>query len=275
MALDAWTLPAPNIRSMLVPDEGYVLVEADLSGADLQVVAWDAAPDRDTRLKQRLRAGEDIHGANARWLFGEDTPVRELHTNGMSFRDCAKRAVHAGDYDTTARTLASAISISQATAQAYLDWWCLEENPEIGAWKARIKRDLWSRKMPTIRNAFGFRRMYTDRPDRLLGQALAWIAQSTVSLVINHALVRIDLELCEGSNWGCHLLGTTNSQQCHESLQVHDSILLQAPAEVWPDIAPAILERMAVQVPYPDPLVISSELKWSPHDWGHMEKWNG
>lgn len=257
---------------MLVPDPGYVLVEADLSGADLQVVAWDAGA---SRLKSRLRAGEDIHSANARWLFGPDCPVREAHVNGMSFRDCAKRAVHAGDYDTTARTLASAIAIPVKTAESYLDWWCNEENPEIGQWKKRIRQTIWQRRMPVIHNAFGFRRMYTDRPDRLLGQALAWIAQSTVSLVINHALIRIDAELCEGSNWGCQLLGTVSTGDIHESLQVHDSILLQAPQEVWPDVAEAILERMAVPVPYEgDPLVIPSELKWSPHNWGSMSKWH-
>lgn len=274
MALDVWTLPPPNIRSILVPDPGYVLVEADLSGADLQVVAWDASPSADTALKRRLRAKEDIHSANARWLFGPDCPVRELHTNGMSFRDCAKRAVHAGDYDTTPRTLAQTISIPLVKAEAYLDYWCNEANPEIGQWKRSIRQTIWSRKMPVIHNAFGFRRMYTDRPDRLLGQALAWIAQSTVSLVINHALIRIDAELCEGSNWGCQLLGTYCSD-AHAHLQVHDSIVLQAPREVWPAVADAVLERMAVVVPYPDPLVIPSELKWSPTDWGHMEKWNG
>ena len=271
MALDAWTLPPPNVRSMLIPDEGYVFIEADLSGADLQVVAWDSGA---SRMKDRLRAGDDIHSANAHRLFPSVTQVRQLHVTGMSFRDCAKRAVHAADYDTTPRTLASAISISQKAAEAYLRWWCEEENPEIGAWKKRIRQGLWARKMPVIHNAFGFRRMYTDQPDRLLGQALAWIAQSTVSLVINHALLRIDAELCEGSNWGCQLLGLASTGDIHESLQVHDSILLQAPLAVWPDVAPAILERMSVEVPYEnDPLVIPSELKWSPTDWGSMRKW--
>jgi len=271
MALDAWTLPPPNIRSVIRPDPGYVLVEADLSGADLQVVAWDAGAEK---LKRRLRNGEDIHSANARWIYGDDCPVRQLHTNGMSFRDCAKRAVHAGDYDTTPRTLATTISIPQVKAEAYLTYWCEEENPEIGEWKRRIRQLLWQRKMPVIHNAFGFRRMYTDRPDRLLGQALAWIAQSTVSLVINHALLRIDAELCEGSNWGCQLLGLCQGQDSNPLLQVHDSVLLQAPREVWPDIAPAVLERMAVTVPYPDPLIIPAELKWSAEHWGAMEKWN-
>jgi len=271
VALDQWTLPPPNIRSMLRPDPGFVLVEADLSGADLQVVAWDSGAEK---LKRRLRNGEDIHTANARWIYGSDCPVRELHVNGMSFRDCAKRAVHAGDYDTTPRTLASTISIPQVRAEDYLKWWCEEENPEIGEWKRHVRQTIWQRKMPVIHNAFGFRRMYTDRPDRLLGQALAWIAQSTVSLVIDHALVRIDRELCEGTNWGCQLLGTFCSDD-QALLQVHDSILLQAPRETWPSVASAILERMQVVVPYDDPLIIPSELKWSPDHWGAMQKWTG
>lgn len=268
---DVWTLPAPNVRSMIVPSPGYILVEGDLSGADAQVVAWDSGA---ARLKARLRAGVDLHSDNAARIYGPGRNYRhEVHVNGMTLRDNAKRAVHAGNYDTTPRTLGSAISISTSDAEKFLHWWKHEENPEIGEWHRRIRFTLNSRKMPVIHNAFGFRRLYTDRPDRLLGQALAWIAQSTVALVINHALVRIDQDLCEGSNWGVQLLGTF-AQDNHEGLQVHDSILLQVPVDVWPDVAPLILERMAVTVPYPDPLVIPSELKWSGEDWSKMEKWN-
>src|SRR5215467_7986029 len=92
---DPYTLPPPNVRQMVVPDPGYVLVEADLARADAQVCAWDA---NCRELKEVFQRGDDIHSDNARWLYGKDINPRALHVNGMSFRDNAKRAVHLSDY---------------------------------------------------------------------------------------------------------------------------------------------------------------------------------
>src|SRR5215472_7307379 len=252
---DIWTLPPPNIRSMVIPDPGYLFVEADLAGADAQVVAWDAnAP----RLKAALRSGVDLHSANAQWLYGDGLDYRRhIHVNGMSLRDNAKRAVHAGNYGAGARTLSASISVPLATAEGFLHWWRAVEHPEIGQWHRRVDQTLRSRRMPTIRNAFGFRRIYTDLPDRLLGQALAWIAQSTVGLVINHAMLAVEAAL----------------PQLQLLAQVHDSLLWKCPLAEWPSIAPAILHACAITVPYPDPLVIPVELKYSQQSWGEMQKW--
>lgn len=253
---DPWTLPSPNVRSMLVPDPGYVLVEADLARADAQVCAWDAGCEA---LKRIFQSGQDIHADNARRLYGAQVPVRSLHINGMTFRDNAKRAVHLADYAGGPGTLATACSLPRSRAEYFIRWWTQEEHPAIGEWQQRYSYELTRRKLPTVYNAFGFRKLYTDRPDRLLGQALAWVCQSTVGIVINHAMLRFDRELPEAQ-----LL-----------LQVHDSLLFQVPTPQWPDLLPRVQECMRVTVPYPDPLIIASEVKWSPTDWGHMEKIDG
>ena len=52
----------PNVRRLFVPDKGYMLFEADLSGADGQVVAWEA---NDQELKQWLRDGTNMHMKHA------------------------------------------------------------------------------------------------------------------------------------------------------------------------------------------------------------------
>lgn len=267
--LDPYTLPPPNVRSMLVPDPGYVLIEADLARADAQVVAWDA----DCReLKAIFQRGDDIHTDNARLLYGRDVPTGALHINGMSFRDNAKRAVHLTNYFGQANTLSTACSLPKARAEWFIRHWTVDQHPAIGEWHNRVRWSLSRRKLPVIRNAFGFQRMYTDRPDRLLNQALAWIAQSTVATVINHCLLNINDNLCQpGGNWGCQLLGIVPARP-DPLLQVHDSVLLQAPASTVPDVFEAILAQMQVEVPYPDPLIIPSELKWSEESWGSMRK---
>ena len=253
---DPWTITLPNIRSMIVPDPGFVLVEADLARADAQVCAWDSGCED---LKAAFQRGDDIHSDNARWLYGRDINPRTGHINGMSFRDNAKRAVHLANYAGGYQTLAQSCALQEQHAASFLHWWTLTKHPAIGEWHDRKAREIRSRKTPVATNAFGFRRIYTDRTDRLLGQVLAWICQSTVSVVINKALLRFHNELPEAQ-----LL-----------LQVHDSVLMQIPSAHWPALAPAVTECMKVVVPYPHPLIIPSEIKWSASSWGEMEKWVG
>lgn len=270
---DPWVLAPPNIRSMLVPDPGWCLVEADLSGADAQVVAWDAGSET---LKRLLRANADLHTANAYHLYGRQCPPprSSVHINGMTFRDNAKRAVHLTNYAGGYRTLAQSCSVTEARATDFIRWWSRVEHPAIAEWHDRVETQLRSRKMPAIRNAFGFRRIYTDRPDRLLGQALAWIAQSTVAIVINRAMLQLDCNAdllhrprC-GTCLACQQPGTIQLM-----LQVHDSVLLQVRSDLCPALFPEIISCCAVTVPYDDPLIIPVELKWSASDWGSMEKW--
>ena len=53
----------PNVRRTIIPDPGYTIVDADLAGADAQVVAWEAG---DEKLKSAFSAGAAIHvGARA------------------------------------------------------------------------------------------------------------------------------------------------------------------------------------------------------------------
>ena len=267
---NAWALPLPNLRACFLPDPGYALVEADLARADAQVIAYEAnAHD----LKAQLRDDIDIHSENARMLFGHvwqgsrlrqvrEIAPRDMHGNGMSYRDNAKRWVHATNFAGRARTVASTIVCPEPHVARCQRWWLEERHPQIGALHHRIDRDMRSRRNPVIFNRFGFRRVYVggDRQSNLLGQALAWIAQSTIAIVINTALLRVDETLP-----ALQLL-----------LQVHDSLLGQVRLDQLDDaLITCLRECMAVTVPYDDALVIPSEIKWSPHHWGDMHAWRG
>src|SRR5258706_3579007 len=118
---DDLSLHLANIRACVVPDEVYALVEADLARADAQVAAWDAGA---TELKDALQHDIDLHSDNAQLLYGThfdgrrfiktaDVPVRALHVNGMSFRDNAKRWVHATNFAGGARTVSSTIVLAE------------------------------------------------------------------------------------------------------------------------------------------------------------------
>lgn len=257
--VDLYALKLPNIRACFQPDPGYVLVEADLERADAQVCAWDAGCDD---LKVAFQRGDDIHSENAIELYGgiaKPNP-RAMHVNGLSFRDNAKRWVHATDYAGGARTIAQAIVVPEDRVKRSIRWWTRERHPEIGEWHKRYEYELTARRIAQVHNAFGFRRVYTDRSSHLLGQALAWVCQSTVAIVINRAMLNIHRTLPE-----FQLL-----------MQIHDSLLMQIREELFDDTMVGRLKAtMAITVPYPDPLVIPIEIKHSATDWGSMVKWHG
>lgn len=285
---DPWALHLPNLRSCFLPDPDHALVEGDLARADAQVIAWEAdAHD----LKAALVADEDIHSTNADLLYAHtrrgsrfvrvrEINPRAMHTNGMSYRDNAKRYVHATNFAGRARTLASVLSLAEQHISDCQQWWCHERHPAIGQLHRRVDFDLKSRKNPVIFNRFGFRRLYVggDRQSNLLGQALAWIAQSTVAVVINTGLRQLDPDAlsdiiaCDDfPSWGRRDRAVPEFDYL---LQIHDSILGQVRLR---DLNDTLIRRfdaaLAVIVPYDDPLIIGREIKWSTHNWGEMQKW--
>lgn len=266
-----YQLKIPNLRACFLPDPGYALVEADLARADAQVIAYEANA---ITLKRQLANDEDIHSDNAILLYHSDfvasRPVtraggfipRGMHSNGMSYRDNGKRWVHATNFAGKARTVASTIVLPEPHVAACQHWWLHVAHPEIGALHDRIEWELKARKNPVIYNRFGFRRAYVGggREANLLQQALAWIAQSTVAVVINKAMLAVWRELPE-----FELL-----------IQIHDSILGQVKLDRLDDALIARLRAlMAVTVPYDDSLVIPCEIKWSARSWGDMHPWRG
>jgi len=245
----------PNIRKLFVPDKGYMLFDCDLSGADAQVVAWDAEDDD---LKAAFRAGEKIHVKNLEDLHGRKfDPVgdrKPIPGHRYSAYDELKRSIHATNYGSSARTLAITLGwkVGQATEFQHR-WFTL--HPAIRRWHLRVERDLQTTR--SVCNKFGYRIQYFDRVASLFTKALAWIPQSTVGIVCSKGGVALHKEV----PW------------LEPLLQVHDSLVFQIP---YSRVTPASLERIKdllhVPVPYQDELVIPWELSASTVSWGDCKK---
>lgn len=241
----ATTVDLPNIRKLFIPDPGMVIADADLAGADAQVVAWEA---EDEDLKDAFRAGLKVHAKNAIDMWGKELAGDD--GKNEPYYSQIKRSVHATNYGGGARTVAMSNGWSTADAQDFQDKW-FALHPGIANWHSRVERDLATDR--SVSNRFGFRRLYFDRIDGLLPEALAWIPQSTVALVT----VKAALQLEERCPW-VQLL-----------LQVHDSLVFQYPCER--DNAAGreeILAALSVTIPYDDPLTIPWGLKVSERSWG-------
>lgn len=234
-------LRLPNARRLFKPDPGYTFFDIDLDRADLQVVVWESG---DTELKAALRAGEDIHQLNAD-AIGID-------------RYQAKVWVHGTNYGAQPPTMARTLGIPKNVAEDYQrKWFAL--HPGIKDWHDRIQDQLDA--TATVMNRFGFKYTWFDRPQNLLPEALAWIPQSTVAIVINKIWMNIWSALPE----------------VQVLLQVHDSIAGQYPTHLDKELRPKIHEQCQITVPYDDPLVIPVGIKTSDESWGACKEvsWDG
>jgi len=238
----AKTVALPNIRKLFLPDPDHYIIDCDLAQADAQVVAWEA---HDEELKSIFRdPNADLHDENCKTIFGRLTPQE---------RQLAKTGVHATNYGASARTLASSLGILVRDAERFQNAW-FRAHPGIRDWHRRVEADLAATR--SVRNRFGYWRYYFDRIEGVLPQALAWIPQSTVALVIDHGLVNIDENIPEAQNL----------------LQVHDSIVLQFHKKHYPSILPRIRDQLLITVPYEDPLIIQVGCAISDKSWGDVKE---
>ena len=129
--------------------------------------------------------------------------------------------------------------------------WYFGKFPQIKQWQddniRRINEDRF------ITNVWGYRLSFFDRiSEQSFREGIAWIPQSTVGILINHAYVNIDRNLPE----------------VQVLLQVHDSLAGQYPYARAVEHRAAILREAAVPLPYAEPLIIPVGIKTSTRSWG-------
>lgn len=240
----------PNVRKMFIPDPGYTMFEADLKGADAQVVAKEAG---DLQLLADFKNKADIYSIEAayawdnKWNSFSTTQKKEQRQH---FKIC----VHGTDYGASAKTLSANTTVPLSVVERFQTHW-FTLHPGVKTWQKRTEANLYLNRQ--ARNPFGYRIIYFDRLEGLLPQALAWIPQSTVA----ETCFRGILQLEEKCPW------------IEVLLQVHDSVVFQVEwrhAQRIEEMQNALL----VEIPYPgqDPLVIPWDMKRSEKSWGDCAK---
>ena len=234
----------PNVKKLFIPDRDYIIVDADLSGADAQVVAWESG---DEEMKEALKKGIKIHSVTAIEREGNDD---------YPHYDAYKRRIHATNYGGGPNTLHKTLlglygpqHTSVANETEFQQWW-FERHPGIKDWHDRVQHSI--NTTHGVKNKFGNRVVYVDRLDTVFNQALAWIPQSTVALVCFKGGILLAQEFPM-----VQLLS-----------QVHDSLVFQI-HKAYRKKLPEINEALnSVAVPYDDPLTIPWGLKISDKSWG-------
>ncbi len=228
-----------EIRAAFVPREGWKLLVADYSQIELRLLAHFS---RDPVLVDAFSRGEDIHTRTAAEVFG----VPPLMINGEQRRRA--KAVNFGIvYGLSAFGLAAQLGIAQREAQTYIDNYferyagvrkfindTIAEVRRTGVTKTLFGRE---RPIPDINTKNPNQRGFAERT------AVNTPLQGTAADLIKLAMIRLDSEL------GSRRLAT------RMLLQVHDELVLEAPAEEVDEVRKLVKHEMEHVHPLDVPLV--------------------
>ena len=229
-----------QIRRAFVPEEGWTLLSADYSQIELRVLAHMCG---DPVLIEGFRAGEDVHKRTAAALFGVMPP---LVTGEMRRR---AKAVNFGIiYGMGPQRLARDQGVTHKEAEAFIREY-FERFPKVKAYIdatiAAAERD------GRVRTLFGRLRYFPDlrggdRVARMqaLRAAVNTTIQGTAADLIKKAMVDLARRL---RREGC---------RARMVLQVHDELVLEAPAAEAADVAGLVREVMEGTHPLDVPLSV-------------------
>lgn len=236
----------PNIKKIFLPDEGMEFCDADYSGADIMVVAADSDCTWLQDYFSNPRGCGKVYAYIASNYF-----QREVLPTDKEYK-IYKGVFNGSNYGMGVAKLASMAGISQSLAQGLQDYY-FDLCWEVRKWQQRIARDIKTKGF--ISNIYGRRGWYVNNNDpMLLNKALAFIPQSTIADLINHAMVEIDRRLPNATI----------------TLQVHDSLVVQYPTEKAEYYRQHIINCMEIPLPYTPKLVIPAGIQVSTKSYGEV-----
>ena len=236
------TLSLPNIRKLFIPDPGKMFFDIDLSSADLRIVVWESD---EGEMKAMLREGLDPYTEVAKEFY-QDRSIDKKDPRRQTF----KSFCHGTHYLGTAKGLAERLGLLVHEAERTQAWY-FSRFPKIKLWQDELKNQIFSRRM--VENVFGYKFHILERIEgTVINEVAAWIPQSTVAILINHAYRNI----------------FDNLKEVEVLLQVHDSLAGQFPIENAKHWETRILEEASIALPYAEPLIIPVGIKTSLQSWG-------
>ncbi|RDI95047.1 DNA polymerase I [Meiothermus sp. QL-1] len=216
-----------RIRRAFVAAPGMRLIAADYSQIELRVLAHFS---EDENLIRVFREGKDIHTQTAAWMFGV---APEAVTPEQ--RRAAKTINFGVLYGMSAHRLAGELSISHAEAEQFIARY-FASYPRVRAWIEKTLAE--ARERGYVETLFGRRRYVPDlnapvKSVREAAERMAFnmpIQGTATGDLMRLAMVRLAPRL---EALGAHLI-----------LQVHDELLVEAPAERAEEVAGVVREVM-------------------------------
>lgn len=195
-------------REIFIPDEGEVIIAADLSQVDARAIAaWSQCPD----YMRMFDPGMDIHAEVAQQMFGD-----------RARRDDAKALSHGYNYGLGFNKLAR--KHGPELAQSFLDTMSAQF-PRLVEWKDEIRRE-------SMENDFrldnGWGKPLVIDPDSNYTQAPALVGQSAARDIMMQGLLNLP-------RWVLPML----------RVQVHDEIVLSVPEDRVDEIKKIVVDALS------------------------------
>jgi DNA polymerase I-like protein with 3'-5' exonuclease and polymerase domains len=243
---------AKNVRSMLIPDKGKLLLSADSNQAEARVVA---VLSQDYELLKAFDS-VDIHRRTAGLLFGytsslilttDTIPVVDILEKDGPERFVGKMVRHASNYsmgknrlmvefNTNAQKYDIPMSISEWRAGQYLELFHAASPKIRGIFHRDIIECLESSRV--LIDPFGGVRVFNGRMDEeTYKEGYANIPQRSVAHLVQTAALKIDDELN----------GNTEVMFLSEN---HDSLTLQVPQNGWEKYALLMKKHMEAEIDF-------------------------
>lgn len=237
-------LMLPNIRGLFIPDPGHTMFDIDLDSADLRIVTWESDC---AWMKDHFKNGRKPYVEVMREYYHDNTMTKNSHPREYAM---FKSLCHGTNYLGTADGIAPRIGLLVHECERIQKWY-FGLAKEIKVWQDDIKKQVEKRRF--VENAWGYRTHFFDRIEgTIFNQAVAWIPQSTVAILINHAWEKIE----------------ENLPEVEILLQVHDSLVGQFQTHHGDWALRRIVEEAQVPIPYSDPLIIPVGVVSSTKSWG-------
>jgi uracil-DNA glycosylase family 4 len=202
-----------DVRSILVADKGYILVETDLSQADARSVALLSNDDATLKAMEVL----DLHRLTAALFYDllKDIPTIEYLMSDPALieeaekryqfinddiRQVGKKGRHAGNYDMKKARLANEIAVDARRFGLNIKVSEYKAGKIINAFHAfspKIKSDFHAQVDDYVKsngyliNAFGRKRIFFDRRDEARKEWYAQIPQSNTTDHLRHGVFRL------------------------------------------------------------------------------------
>lgn len=235
----------PNCKDFFIPDEGYFFWNADYSGADAMIVAWDS----DCKWLQKFFNDPPmkLYQYVASHYFG-----KEISTEDKWYK-AFKQYIHGTHYGMKEDKAAMNAGIPSKDAKAIRQWY-FKLNPEILDWHRRIESDIKNKGY--IENIFGARGWFLNKDNpTILNQAIAWKPQSSIAVLVNKGFVNI---------WK-----QEKKKEVAVLMQVHDALAGQGLTSLGIEqVRDKVVKHMTIELSYKKPLVIPVDFSYSEKSYG-------
>ena len=253
-----------DLRTMLIPSPGKILIEADMSACQARIVAHlsrdeaaMAQMNRKDFKKNKFGVKDDIHTWTAMLVTNLDFLLID-----DEIRQLGKKTRHAGNFGMGKHRLSEMAQISEWKAGKCLDKFH-ESNPNISQiYWVEVQQALADNNM-ILTAPSGSKRMFFDKwGDELFKSAYAHLPQVTEADHVKAAGIRIE----------------TRAPWIEFILESHDSLLAEIDPNRVQEAATILKEELEVPIDFYQcslprgPLIIPCDIQISHTNWKHMQK---